>query len=554
MSKRAVQRLCLLALAALASAHSASALVLYSDDFSGASPALLNGTVPDVSFTGQPWTAGSLWFADGSKTSNGSNHAWLPFIPYPGNRYTLSLDVNPNIGATTDWFALGFSASNVVNNAFHDGANQAVAWMLNRDQDSSTSAFQTFLGPSTANGASHDPNPDIVGWLNMKVILDTQGGAWTAEWFVNNVSIRGPVAFGANPTITYVGFGSYNNTQGFVDNFLLTADFPHVLPPPLRRHYTMDDNAASPTVTDSANALHAAYVGANTDARHAPGRIGAGALTLNGTSDYILIDNGVDINFGSGAYRGLTMAGWVRTTDLNGMLLSFRTQGGSGNPLVELGVWNGRPFGQIRDDAGQGLQTIQNAGPLVNDNAWHHLAVRRRDDGFLELYADGLLVAVSGGACTGAITTSVFRAVGAELRWVADNANSADQRFLAGLADDLGIWNAALSPQHIALIHALGYFNGTDLASPDIPALLDAYNVQGLVALANSQLWGYATGLTGPTGTVAGAILTGNATVVLNGAAGTGLAFLGTVPEPATLALLALGGLGLLRRRRRPAV
>jgi len=38
---------------------------------------------------------------------------------------------------------------------------------------------------------------------------------------------------------------------------------------------------------------------------------------------------------------------------------------------------------------------------------------------------------------------------------------------------------------------------------------------------------------------------------VLNSTAGTGMVFQGTVPEPTTLALLALGSLGVAARRRR---
>jgi len=535
-------------------AGGAQAGVIYSDNFGGSGATLLAGTAPDVRPGSETWTAattGAVWYADGSKTANGSSHAWLPFIPYPGNVYTLSIDVNPNyVGGNTDWFALGFSASNIVNNAFHPAPNNAVAWMLNRSDDASSSVIQTFLGPSTGGGASHDLNPDKVGWVNLKVVLDTQSGAWTAQWFADDVALRGPVTFGSNPAINYVGFGSYNNTQGLVDNFSLTSGFPHQPPPPLRRHYALDDNAANTTVVDAAYGFSATYMGANTDARHAVGILGSGALSLNGTSDYILIDDGVDINFGSGAYRGLTMAGWVKTTDLNGMLASFRTQGGSGNPLVELGLTGGRPFGQIRDDNGQGLQTLQNAGPLINDDAWHHIAVRRRADGYLELYCDGILVATSVGACTGPITTSAFRAIGSEQRWVADNANSPDQRYLGGLADDIGIWSTALDPQEIALIHALGLFDGVALDSADIQAMLDAFTVEGLVALSNDQLWGYATGLTGPTGTMGGDIALVNAYVVLDGATGAGMAFQGIIPEPATLTLLALGALGLLRRRR----
>ncbi len=262
--------------ACLAVASMASAAVIYTDDFSGSSPTLLNGTAPDVRPGGQTWTArtdASLWYADGSKTTNGSSHAWLPFVPYAGNRYTLSLDVNPNyVVNNSDWFALGFSASNVVNNAFHDGANQAVAWILNRSDDLSSSAFQTFLGPSTTiPGVSHDPSPDLVGWLNMKIILDTQGANWTAQWYANNVPLRAtPATFTSTPTINYVGFGSYNNTQGMVDNFSLTSDFPVFV---LRRHYPMDDNAANTTVANTSG------VGAN-----ATYEVKAGRLTLKATS------------------------------------------------------------------------------------------------------------------------------------------------------------------------------------------------------------------------------------------------------------------------------
>jgi len=211
-------------LACLALAGTATAAVIYSDDFSGLGSAPLNGTAPDVRPGSETWTAGALWFANGSKTANGNNNAWLPFVPYAANRYTLSLDVNPNYAAgNSDWFALGYSAGNSTTDWFPGG--NAIGWILNRADDNwGSGAFQSFTGPSTTGVQNHVIAKS--GSVNLKVILDTQGSNLTAQWYVDNVSVRGPYTYGATPTVNYIGFGSYNNTQGFVDNFSLTSDFP----------------------------------------------------------------------------------------------------------------------------------------------------------------------------------------------------------------------------------------------------------------------------------------------------------------------------------------
>jgi len=210
----------------------ASAYVIYSDDFSGNPSTNLGGQAPDVRPGSETWiasTSAPAWKADGSNAGNGNRNAWLPFVTLPGNVYTVSLDVNPNAGGdVTDWFSLGFStaASPPTDSNFNNP--NTFAWMLNRQRRTNSNDVQTFLGPSTTSPDDHN---SASGTVNLKIVLDTQSANWTTEWFFENTSIRGPVAFTSNPAITRVGFGKYQDAQGFVDNFLLEALYEPPPPP-----------------------------------------------------------------------------------------------------------------------------------------------------------------------------------------------------------------------------------------------------------------------------------------------------------------------------------
>ncbi len=224
MKIRTMSSLFLGAMLGMAAAPIAQGVVIYSDDFSSAA-GLLQGTSPDVAPEGVTWASSPLWNANGTKTAVGSGNAFVPFKPLPGNVYTLSLDVDPKISASNDWFALGFSGTSNVAGAWHTANPTVTSWMLNRENDASTSAVQAFHGPSTGAGTSHDFTPDKVGPVNMQVVLNTQGAQWTTEWLVDGVSIRGPVAASPNFATQYnfVGFSGNNTVTGSIDNFSLTA-------------------------------------------------------------------------------------------------------------------------------------------------------------------------------------------------------------------------------------------------------------------------------------------------------------------------------------------
>ena len=80
------------------------------------------------------------------------------------------------------------------------------------------------LTASSALGATN--SADAGNWsgsATFSVVLNTEAAAWTVEWFINGGSVRGPVAYGSNPTIGYVGFARENGNNTAIDNFSLTA-------------------------------------------------------------------------------------------------------------------------------------------------------------------------------------------------------------------------------------------------------------------------------------------------------------------------------------------
>ena len=213
----------------------ATAVTVFQDDFSGAGGAL-NGTTPDTTTGAAAWEAGSTWLDNGvagttvASSANGQA-AHLDYTPLSGKIYTAEatiLNTNPN------WIGFGFLPLNpsggdwtVTDFSVRHSNAPGYAWMLNRL--STGNDQEGFLGGGTAggrpwNGDVVDPNNPV----NIKIVLDTTGANWTAEWIINNVSQGAPVAFGAagNPGIGGIGFSHDRNASansgGIISDFSLT--------------------------------------------------------------------------------------------------------------------------------------------------------------------------------------------------------------------------------------------------------------------------------------------------------------------------------------------
>jgi len=221
--------------AALVIAGSTQAATIYEETFSDGSvgtPIDLDGSTPDTTTGANTWVA-SDWQENGSTATSATtgslntsadHNAFLAFTPAAGNVYTLSATMTlPVNGDGAGWVALGFADTNTTDETSF-WANDTAPWLLYRPN----SEVVTFDGPGVSGTSASEGN--FAGPISVSLVLDTTASAWTAEWFIDGSSVRGPLTYGTNPTINYVGFGRENGNTSAVDNFTLTDNT--VIPEP----------------------------------------------------------------------------------------------------------------------------------------------------------------------------------------------------------------------------------------------------------------------------------------------------------------------------------
>jgi hypothetical protein len=249
-----IQMKTLLPLAAgLALATSLHAATIFSDDFSGGSGDPLDGTTPDVTTGGATWVAASIFNADGT-TEDNAGSATLAFTPTSGFIYTLDASFS-GLGLVgdpdVDWMAAGFVNTNAssgtggTNDRFITGDTVGTAWTLARgDQPldpnavgySGTGALGTGNG-GLAGGSVGIQLLPIASAIDMRIVLDTTGGAgpadWTATWSVKRPAdssytlVRATETLQSGAVISAVGIARSNpGITGKADSFTLTSVVP----------------------------------------------------------------------------------------------------------------------------------------------------------------------------------------------------------------------------------------------------------------------------------------------------------------------------------------
>ncbi len=158
-------------------------------------------------------------------------------------------------------------------------------------------------------------------------------------------------------------------------------------------------------------------------------------LSFNGTGGHIEVDNSSDLQITS----ALSIATWIKTSDGEGTIVS-KTGTSSPWPGYMFGVGNSTVVdGNLGFWDGGG--TMIDSGITVNDNSWHHVAVTVSGTSTI-FYKDG----VAGNATT----TTALASNTEPLRIARENAID---RYLAGLLDDVRVYNRALSANEISALY-----------------------------------------------------------------------------------------------------
>ena len=149
------------------------------------------------------------------------------------------------------------------------------------------------------------------------------------------------------------------------------------------------DEISGLTAYDSSDSING-LIGAG--ATWVPGRIGNGAIKLNGTANsYVDFGSTVD-QFGT---NNFTVSFWINTTETSTYfdLLGDRWEGSHGNFLQFRMRGNGIIVVEIDEDgAGTNYIGLESVGSGYNDGQWHHVAAVRSAN-TLKLYVDGVMEA-----------------------------------------------------------------------------------------------------------------------------------------------------------------
>lgn len=166
----------------------------------------------------------------------------------------------------------------------------------------------------------------------------------------------------------------------------------------------------------------------------ANGKFGQGA-GFNGSSSFINLGQGVSLN----PTNAITISHWFKnTTATSGMIVCK----GDTNPNLQYYTYQGYPNISLRVKTTSG-NLEQYSSNVFNDNNWHSfIATWNNTDGYIRIYADGILNSISSTTLTGTLVSPATPlSIGKD---IPDNSY-----FWNGSIDEMIIENVAWSAEKV---------------------------------------------------------------------------------------------------------
>ena len=307
-------------------------------------------------------------------------------------------------------------------------------------------------------------------------------------------------------------------------------------------HWKMDGDA-----NDSVGSFNATEVNSPD---YATGRIGQ-AIDLNGT------DQRADV-VGMGEYAQVSISVWINASDPDAAGLGaifhhneYNNSSHPGQPYTPhffIMNWNSPTLDSATVSLDYGGPNVYGFDSIKKDT-WHHLAWTYKKDAALTLYVDGAEVDSDTASFDNmSLSDMGIGGVTEPPPW------GGDGRYFDGMIDDLAVWDEALSPDDIELIYN-GGLQGIDAVTALVGAVPGDTNGDDKVDLYDldrfeNQFGGPPSGDSADFDNNGIVDLDDFAIIRGNWNFGVVPTAPEAAPEPATMSLLALGGLMALRRRR----
>ena len=237
-----------------------------------------------------------------------------------------------------------------------------------------------------------------------------------------------------------VRFCQYDNNPAPMDGFSIQEiELNGNLIPPIL-HLTMDDNAASPTVMDSAAGQHNLTfidpVGnPNTSAHSTSGAVGT-ALQFDGVDDCIEASSHGS-QFAQMGTGDFSVALWAKTS-ADGCLVS-RYYGANTSGEYMLNISSGRFTVIIANGIYDERIYAYTESNTVNDGEWHHLAVSMDRDGEMTIYLDGEAAGAKDITSYAAINMQAVQEF-----YIGRRDRATSPGFFNGAVDDLRVYDRTL--------------------------------------------------------------------------------------------------------------